>query len=786
MPTENTFWKLASNYEIHIPKLQRDYAQGREEPGIDQIRKALIDEIFKALSTDDYTLTLNFIYGALTEEENGTTLFIPIDGQQRLTTLFLLHWYIFSRSKYSEGLTRLSKGFSYSTRDTSKRFCENIVKYGDRLDFSIEKAQDTKLSEQIKDGFWFAGSFACDPTVQSMWRVIDDIHSKFITTDVAPMLCKLTSDNCPISFLWLQMDGFKDTNDLYIKMNARGKALTDFEIFKAKLQTSPLLSNVLEHDDNTERIHFISKFNNQYAELFYSFEPNHYDVSMFAFFSTLIRDEFCRYACEVGVAQRDYREDYKKFEKMNGSMLYRFLEEGRFDSREYDKCTDSELVLADTIKKADHLFDILCANKESINNNNSNHKLSKYHPDDKDIYFVDYSKSKDRETIIRHAMFEYLNRFGYPDSDEKKASYNLWKRFIYNVITNTDVAAHTEYMCQTMVVINHLINRISEETSNGLLQMIIDYDSYSEINNFDVGIKYQVDEEIIKARLMLKNNLWKQSILEAEEFFEDGQIIFLLNYALLNDDYNLELFSNGFSIAKKIFGAKKKLVCNTVLFEKALLCMNDPTTNNTGHLLKQSNAKSSWGFCRSEYRNLLSNKTEIVKSKKQSIIVSLMKTLNTKEEISDQLERIIANYGGMTLIGKDAWKKAFIDYDLFGKKIADNAEVYFSNCIHLGKNNTEVLLLGGTTVRSYSMELNTLILYYDLIKNGAASNSIRRFAQTTGDITRDSTFPIRYLEYKSHKIGFVNDKNPYFLIVDKEDNELRKSRDEVLDYLLSL
>ena len=776
MSNENTFWKLLSNYDIYIPNLQREYAQGRDEPDIEQIRKMLLDEMYEALETEN-VLTLNFIYGA-----QKNTQFIPIDGQQRLTTLFLLHWYFFSRCKYDEGLNRLLKGFSYSTRDTSKRFCENIARYGVKLDFS-----KPKLSDQIMDEFWFAGSFSCDPTIQSMWRVIDDIHGKFKGANIESMKSLLISDNCPIVFLWLRMDDFLDTNDLYIKMNARGKVLSDFEIFKAKLQSSGILSQVLEIDNNEERIKFISKYNNQFAELFYSFEQNHYDISMFAFFRTLIRNDFCKYACEVGVAQREYRKDYSKFSKMNGSMLYRFLEEGRFESEEYDKCSNSEEVLANTIKKVDCLFELLCQNKQSINSDTDNSKLSQHHPNDKDLFFVDYAKTKDGEELFQYAMFEYLIQFGYPNSEEKKATYNLWKRFIYNIITNTDVAGHIEYICQTMVVIHFLIQSIKEETVSGILQMITNYDSYTELSKFDVGIKYQIEEEIIKAKLMAKNNGWFQFIVEAEEYFEDGQIKFLLDYSVLDSDYNLELFSLGFSIAKKIFGAKKKLICNVSSFEKALLCMEDNTNNKTGHLIKQSNSKSSWGFCGADYQNLLSNKPEKQdreKSTKQAIVVSLIKKLNSTDDISDQLMNIVSNFDRSTLVGKTAWKKAFIDYDLFNQIIADNVPVKFCNCIYLSKSNTEALLLGGTTERSYSIELNTLILYYDLIKKGIPSASIKRIAQTTGDIVRDSTFPIRYLEYKSRKIGFINDSNPHFEIVDGE-NTTQKNREEITDYILS-
>ncbi len=88
-----SFWQLISQCEIRIPQLQRDYAQGRVDEAITQIRETLIAEFYEAIMNGNQ-LILNFIYG-----DKKVEIFTPIDGQQRLTTLFLLHWYIFKRSK---------------------------------------------------------------------------------------------------------------------------------------------------------------------------------------------------------------------------------------------------------------------------------------------------------------------------------------------------------------------------------------------------------------------------------------------------------------------------------------------------------------------------------------------------------------------------------------------------------------------------------------------------------------------------------------------------------------
>lgn len=73
---------------IKIPLIQRDYAQGRPSKKITSIREKFIKDIYNCI-INKTRLNLDFVYGAT----NGKR-FIPLDGQQRLTTLFLLHLYL--------------------------------------------------------------------------------------------------------------------------------------------------------------------------------------------------------------------------------------------------------------------------------------------------------------------------------------------------------------------------------------------------------------------------------------------------------------------------------------------------------------------------------------------------------------------------------------------------------------------------------------------------------------------------------------------------------------------
>ena len=85
-----SFWNFLKENTIGIPIIQRDYAQGRL--GKETLRKNFLRDLKNALDKGE-TIKLDFVYGS-TEND----ILNPLDGQQRLTTLWLLHWYIALRA----------------------------------------------------------------------------------------------------------------------------------------------------------------------------------------------------------------------------------------------------------------------------------------------------------------------------------------------------------------------------------------------------------------------------------------------------------------------------------------------------------------------------------------------------------------------------------------------------------------------------------------------------------------------------------------------------------------
>ena len=236
------FKEIILENTIQIPIIQRDYAQGRIDRKVDIIRENFLNSIFEVLS-ENKPLHLDFIYGSIKNNK-----FIPLDGQQRLTTLFLLYWY-FGKKENIE-INYLTK-FTYETRSSSREFCNKLVT--SNIDFT-----DNKISKQIRNSNWFLAYWENDPSIKSMLVMLDAIHLKFSNYSFYNNL-----DNITFNFFKLENFGLDD--DLYIKMNARGKSLTDFENFKAKFEK--LLSEI---DTNLQQ-EFSFKIDNDWTDFFWKF-----------------------------------------------------------------------------------------------------------------------------------------------------------------------------------------------------------------------------------------------------------------------------------------------------------------------------------------------------------------------------------------------------------------------------------------------------------------------------------------------------------------------------------
>jgi hypothetical protein len=265
---------LVGRNAIRVPKIQRDYAQGRDNDIVNDIRSKFVHDLITAISPSGSPIELDFVYGSFRDDA-----FEPLDGQQRLTTLFLLHW-ICGVDLYDK--ERDSSKLSYETRSTSTDFCLELVKHSPKQfleeiaqslshkNEQIEKAKkalialqniskderpedypkliesakkaltdaeklpEKSFSSLIQNRDWFNYLWKFDPTIQSMLVMLDALHKEFLSRHIDIDSCKANLER--ITFSDLDLGDFDLSDDLFIKMNARGKQLSSFDILKSSLE----------------------------------------------------------------------------------------------------------------------------------------------------------------------------------------------------------------------------------------------------------------------------------------------------------------------------------------------------------------------------------------------------------------------------------------------------------------------------------------------------------------------------------------------------------------------
>lgn len=238
---KETLKTLLGRFKLCIPIIQRDYAHGRPDAKARSVRAVLIDDIISCLEGGS-GIDFNFVYGI----SLGDDIFYPVDGQQRVTTLYLFHWYLAVRSggEIVKEFNRF-KPFEYETRSSAAEFFRQLRKAAQDCEAGCENkavailcdSSVSSLEAALKDSVWYRHNWGNDPTVQSAITMLNDIHDKLRGREQA-QLAEMYEALDKMTFQ-LELEKSEDAEALaaksYLRMNARGKPLNGFENLKAML-----------------------------------------------------------------------------------------------------------------------------------------------------------------------------------------------------------------------------------------------------------------------------------------------------------------------------------------------------------------------------------------------------------------------------------------------------------------------------------------------------------------------------------------------------------------------
>lgn len=506
------FLTFISQYKVIIPLIQRDYVQGRKEEEFKATQ--FLDALLEGTRSH---LHLDFIYGRVDEDKG---CFTPLDGQQRLTTLLLLYWFVSLEHQYIPELSN----FSYEVRASTKDFLYQLTQK--------EKWQQCKkegIRETIENANWFFLAWKHDPSVLAILQMLDLIEQRFKSVQIEALQ--------HIEFDFLDLNGLQLTDELYVKMNARGKALSHFENFKSHFE------QYIE-DERTK-----ARLDNEWFDIFWRMgKMKERDI-----------------VSAPVVADRFY---YNFFYNITFNF---YLEKS--DTKLY--CNGQHFTKIEDFVEGCHLFHFY---KEVYKNPKNVKKLIHIlnTVDEENEVFLAFC---DKQSISRwqRARF-YALSVGYVQrlSEEE---LERWLRVSYNLINN-QLIRHPEELMKTIQAINVLGEHAKD---------IYDFIEYSPqvIPYFN---KLQRQEEALKAGLIRSERKWEKAIKQAEEhWYLDGQIGFLLELTKVIGDitYDFEKFEHYRDRFMGIWNFAVEHPDNQILLYQALL--------SKGHYLPKSGMNHT--FC---------------------------------------------------------------------------------------------------------------------------------------------------------------------------------------------
>lgn len=718
LPAETmSFLQLINRYMIFIPVIQRDYAQGRQTEDVIKIREDFVHDLLCFIEDGTRPHYVDFVYGTVEHKIGHRDAFIPLDGQQRLTTLFLLHLYIAGiNGNYQLFYEKTNERFEYSTRKSSTEFCRGLISHNVCGDLLAKRKDEPniKLSAVIENQGWFFSAWKQDPTVQGMLVMLDEIdcqvqkHNEQIPTYYNNLF---NSEIQPIVFQWQPLDGYTLTDDLYIKMNARGLKLTDFEVFKALYEVS------LNRVSSELKEEFENKIDVDWCDFLWQHKGKLKSTDIIM--ERILRLMFAYGFAGQGTKDKDIQTKLDKLFGRNKQYVQfsysRYRELGLFHDthQKLENISEVEKEKENCIaKRVIEAFNIICDKEKS--------PLVKQYNNctpwcaEKELFFKILNNPLEDLTyddfIYFYAFISFCSRY----KGEISKELNQWLRYISN-LTNATIINDSVQLSRIIKSIDKLLKSIDNKD---VLTWI------SENSTVDAFSSNQAYEESIKAKLILwgedeknKETRWKEYIyLNEQNGYMRGQIGFLLEisgvYSVDIDKFNsdqsneaLATLSDCSEKAISLFSHFDKTddITNKHLIERALL--------TKGMYLRHASA-GRLNFCNHPYDrdNSWRKMLEITPGQINHSVNIMKKLLTDKWEDNNDsitsLNKIIDDY-----VSKENnpsnWYAPFLGQ--FGPKLIDLCHQGY-----IQKNNNIITLLHESQMNHYHSEVQSKILHFTL------------------------------------------------------------------------
>lgn len=251
---------------IVIPDLQRDYCWGNAEHT--EERKELVSGFVKMLLEEFRNYRQNsgaipasrgLIYG-YEQPENHIQL---CDGQQRITTLFLLvgmlnrligdnslRHYLITDFEYLQD--DKEPYLHYAIRESSLYFLSDLVCH-----FFIHEEKDGLFvgnTSQIKEASWFFNEYNDDPSILSMLRALEIMDGLLKELDGQRLRSFADFLMNKVTFMYYDLENRKNGEETFVVINTTGEPLSSVQNLKPMVMDAKVNANYVNLSEDWEEI----------------------------------------------------------------------------------------------------------------------------------------------------------------------------------------------------------------------------------------------------------------------------------------------------------------------------------------------------------------------------------------------------------------------------------------------------------------------------------------------------------------------------------------------------
>lgn len=769
------FKKLINDYIIYVPEFQRNYLQGDDsKESIKDKRDRLLNDIFDCIKSQSKSINLGFIYGRVEESYKGN-LFYPYDGQQRLTTLYFLYLLIYFKLKIYDEIDSIKKKLSYQTRISTNRFIESFLswvldsKEKDNIynDFWNKDGKDLKGFIMNQDWFMMT-EWNYDVSIINMLSIIVEISRRVKNLgDITNIVNFIDKDeNNPFQFDFIYVDDISKSDDLYIKINARGKALSPFENLKSDID------GYWNNEDKAKLDAEWTEYVWNQLDVNYKNKEKSFDNSFYNLLSNIFYLQYL-----VGLGEQD----------INDKNLFEI--ENKYKKGIVDKEWITQKLCHVSCPMISSFLDAMIGSFKSIKDNEQIESVNR-----KIFGLGNNQNNIGQNKIDRADLFEIFVYYYSVSSLFKRNDMEFTnKRNLLNeieTVTNRIIENQRPYLdsptnlVKALKSVKVLIDNSIKSQGVYKFFLSIDNDKKESIRN---GLmKEQVEEEILKAKLIDKDSRYVDLFDKSyKELKNKGQLGFIFYLITDNNDLSkirvedvsyesfdktlkqilsIQSYTGDFiSSNEKIFNSEYEWLLRAIL-AKAKDCFFWKRSNN---LLSFPLLNNDRDMSLHTFLNCYSSDNPNDVQYKFNLLDGLREVLNSfdsDEELNDKviedgLNRIIEVYKEKD---SKAWYKFFVIYDgVFGK--CPKGNIYYYSDMY-------VLLLDKKFRSGHWCEYYTFALYkaLDDYRTSKGLNITISLDSTSGKEREESflKFELDGIEYKCSMMNnedrFIIKKNEIF------------------------